>query len=66
WFNKEAFENLLAWLMRIALVDEMANSGLGEEEIHERIANHFRVIRKLQNAESGSDYQVEKLLEASG
>jgi glycosidase len=66
WFNKEAFENLLAWLMRIAVVDEMANSGLGDEEIYERIANHFRIIRKLQNAESGSDYQVEKLLEAAG
>jgi hypothetical protein len=63
WFNKEAFEVLLAWILRIAVVDEIANSELSEEEVHQRIANHYRVIRKLRSAESKSEYQLENLLE---
>jgi glycosidase len=66
WFNKEAFEDLLAWMMRIAVVDEMANPDLNEDEISQRIFNHYRVIRKLLKAESKSDYQVENLLDETG
>ena len=66
WFNKEAFQNLSAWLIRIAVVDEMANQERNEDEIHQRIADNFRVIRKLQSAETRSDYQLEKLLDAAG
>jgi hypothetical protein len=66
WFNKEAFEDLLAWMLRIAVVDEMANPEMNEDEIRQRIANHYKVIRKLHKAESNSDYQLEKLLDAAG
>ena len=52
--------------MRIAVVNEMANTDLSEEEIHARITNHYQVIRKLRKAESKSDYQLEILLDAAG
>jgi hypothetical protein len=66
WFNKEAFQNLLAWLIRIAVIDEMDDQTQNEEEIHQHIADHYRVIHKLQTAEAASEYQLEKLLEAAG
>jgi hypothetical protein len=66
WFNKEAFEDLMGWILRVAVVDEMANSELSEDEVRQRIANHYRVIRRLRKAESKSDYQLEKLLEVAG
>jgi hypothetical protein len=66
WFNKEAFEQLLAWMMRIAAINELVNSDFSADEVHEQIANHYRVIRKLKKAEASSDYQVEKLLESAG
>jgi hypothetical protein len=66
WFNKEAFEQLLAWMMRIAAINELANLDFDTEEVHEQIASQYQVIRKLKKAEVNSDYQVEKLLEAAG
>ncbi len=66
WFNQQAFESLLTWLMRIAVLNEMAVQGESEEKIHQQIADHYSIIRKLQNAEIRSDFQLEKLLDAAG
>ncbi len=66
WFNQQAFESLLTWLMRIAVLNEMAVQGESEEKIHQQIADHYSIIRKLQKAEISSDFQLEKLLDAAG
>ncbi|MGW8143153.1 MAG: alpha-amylase family glycosyl hydrolase [Anaerolineales bacterium] len=66
WFNQQAFESLLTWLMRIAVLNEMAVQGESEEKIHQQIADHYSIIRKLQKAEIRSDFQLEKLLDAAG
>jgi hypothetical protein len=65
WFNKEAFEELLAWMMRIAAINVIADKNLSSDEARNQIAGHYQVIRKLKKAESKSEYQVEKLLEAT-
>jgi len=64
WFNKEKFQELLAWMLRAAAVIGIEQWGLDAEDSEELISDCYRVIRKLQKAESKSGYQVEKLLEA--
>jgi hypothetical protein len=65
WFNKEAFEELLAWMMRIAAINVIADKNLSSDEARNQIAGHYQVIRKLKKAELKSEYQVEKLLEGT-
>ncbi|MGC9400494.1 MAG: alpha-amylase family glycosyl hydrolase [Anaerolineae bacterium] len=63
WFNKEAFDSLLWWL----LVATIVTTAFEEEvEAQEAIAAQYALITALQEAEAASEYQVEKLLEAAG
>jgi len=65
WFNKEAYNQLLAWMMSIAVINVISDSDLDNSQKVELIASHFQVIRKLKKAESQSDYKIENLLEAA-
>ncbi|MBN1895256.1 alpha-amylase [bacterium] len=56
WFNKEAFEELLNWLLCIAAVE----SGSGEIFI-----GSYRILQQFERAERKSGYRLEKLLEAA-
>ena len=56
WFNQEAFEELLDWLLCIAAVES------GDSEI---LAGSFRILQAFKQAEQKSGYRVEKLLEAA-
>jgi glycosidase len=61
WFNKEAFESLLWWVMFIAVVEEdstvLLEKGLNQHPV-------FKVIQQLTDAEEASDYRIDKLLAA--
>jgi hypothetical protein len=57
WFNKEAFDELLGWLL-VAEAIEVSRTGV---DVPESIIAAYDVIKQLQDAESVSDYQVEKL-----
>lgn len=50
-------------MVRVAAVKGINEWGLDAEETREQIAGCYQIIRKLQKAETKSDYQVEKLLE---
>ncbi len=63
WFNKEAFEDLLEWLLLAAAVQVGADPGHTLGEAAKEIAACYGVTRKLRRAEKKSGYQVEKLLE---
>ncbi|MFN2265966.1 MAG: alpha-amylase family glycosyl hydrolase [Anaerolineales bacterium] len=63
WFNKEKFQELLAWMMRAAMVIGIEHWGQDVEDTEVMISDCYRAIRKLQKAEKKSDYQVEMLLE---
>lgn len=65
WFNKEAFEELLAWMMRIAAINVISDKNLSSDEARDQITGHYQIIRKLKKAESKSEYQVEKLIEGT-
>ncbi len=65
WFNKEAYDKLLVWMISIAAINVIANPELEKPQKIDQIASHFQVIQKLKKAESQSDYQIEKLIEAA-
>jgi glycosidase len=68
WFNKESFDQLLAWMMTIAAVQISAGTGTGagsEDGVARAIVDCYDVVNRLQAAEEASEYQVVKLMEAA-
>ena len=73
WFNREAFDQLLWWMLLVATTaissdplrptDEAPPAGA--EAVAQEIVACYDVVRRLQRAEEKSEYQVEKLLEAA-
>jgi hypothetical protein len=61
WYNKESFEELLAWLMLI----EAVQATVVGEDVPKTLGAAYDVILALQSAEAQSEYQVEKLQEAA-
>jgi hypothetical protein len=57
WFNKEAFDALVWWLLLLAAIEDR-----GKEPA--QLLAHYHVIQDLRRAEQQSEYQVEKLLAA--
>jgi hypothetical protein len=57
WYNKESFEELLAWLMLIEAVQAAAAG----EDVPKTLGAAYDAIVALQAAEAQSAYQVEKL-----
>ena len=65
WFNKESFDTLIRWMFMVAVVGILAAAEGNEEPVKDQILEQYEVIEQLQKAASKSDYQVEKLLDAS-
>ncbi len=65
WFNKESFEQLLWWMLAVAVISIGADVDRAETEPAESIRACYDVVRALQQAADQSGYQVEKLLEAA-
>ncbi len=65
WFNHEAFRQLLQWMLTLAAVEIGANRELGPEESTEQLATCHALIKKLEEAEKASGYQIAALLEAA-
>ena len=64
WFNQEAFEQLLGWLMAAAVIDATLKPDRPVKEVTADILAAYAVIKCWQDAEDESEYQVEKLLAA--
>jgi hypothetical protein len=64
WFNKESFEQLLWWMLAVAVVGISADPLRPGAQAAQDIVAAFDVVRRLQSAEEQSGYQVERLLEA--
>ena len=65
WFNKESFEQLLWWMLAVAVVGISADPLRPGAQVAQDIVAAFDVVRRLQSAEEQSGYQVERLLEAA-
>ena len=63
WFNKEAFDGLLWWMLLVAVVAATADPRRPKAEVAQDIVALYDVVEKLQQAEEESGYQVETLLE---
>jgi hypothetical protein len=64
WFNKEAFEEMLWWLMLAAALEVSFDPLRPAKEVVRGLEKCWSTIQKLHEAEKKSEYQVEKLLEA--
>jgi hypothetical protein len=65
WFNHEAFDQLLGWMLTLAAVEISADPDLSPDEVAQKIVACYDVVKKLQQAEAASEYQVVKLMEAT-
>ncbi len=62
WFQKERYEELLNWLLIIAVIDAASDTDRSTSEIENLIWDRYSAVEILQNAEKKSEYRVEKLL----
>jgi len=62
WFNKEAFEEMLWWLMMVAALTIGSDPLRPVNAVVEELQGCYSMIQTWQKAEEKSEYQVEKLL----
>jgi glycosidase len=65
WFNQEAFEQLLTWMLTMASVEISADPQRTPQTIAEDLVGCYDVVEKLQQADKTSEFQVVKLMEAA-
>ncbi len=63
WFNKEAFEEMLWWLMLIAALEIGFDPLRPVNAVVEKLQGCYAIIQTWHTAEEKSEYQIEKLLE---
>jgi len=66
WFNKEAFEELLWWMLVVATTTLSVQADLPPDGLNEKVAACYLVLTQLQDAADASQYRVEQLLEIAG
>lgn len=64
WFNKEAFEGLLWWMMFLAVVQVGSDPEKPAGRAIEQIISGYDLIRQFQRAADASGYQVRTLMDA--
>jgi hypothetical protein len=64
WFNKEAFGEMLWWLMIVAALTIGSDPLRPVHAVIEELERCYSMIQEWQQAEEKSEYQVEKLLSA--
>jgi len=64
WFNQEAFNSMLGWMMVLSVVSITSNPDLDGDGVVEQLLLDYRVIQTLKDAVGVSGYQLEKLIEA--
>jgi len=62
WFNKEAFQEMLWWLMMVAALTIGSDPLRPVKRVVEELQECYAIIQTWQKAKEESEYQVEKLL----
>jgi glycosidase len=65
WFHKESFEQLLWWLLAVAVVQISANRQQTATERAAQVAACYMVVQTLQRAAERSGYKLERLLDGA-
>jgi glycosidase len=63
WFNREAFDDLLWWLMMLAAVEISSDLQRPANRVAKDLEDCYGMVQNLKDAKEKSGYQVEKLLE---
>ncbi|MFO7889965.1 MAG: alpha-amylase, partial [bacterium] len=63
WFQKERYEELLDWMLIIAVIDAVSDTNRPLSKVENLIESRYAAIEVLQGAEKKSEYKVEKLLQ---
>ena len=64
WFNKEAFESMMWWMMTIGLIQLVSDPKENLSGSIEKLIDAWEVIHAILDAEENSEYQLEKMLDA--
>ncbi|MDE3089156.1 MAG: alpha-amylase [Chloroflexota bacterium] len=65
WFNKEACDQLVAWMFALAVVEITAAPRRTHAAVAKEIRAHYAIVGKLRRAEAESKYQLDALLAAA-
>jgi hypothetical protein len=65
FFNREAFEQLLHWMLTVATVVISSDPVITEDQVAAEVAACSEVVTRLRQAGEDSEYRVAKLLEAA-
>lgn len=63
WFNWEAMETWLNWMLVIGVLDVLTDTRIDEKEIPAQLVEAYKQIETIGVAAAQSDYQVSKLIE---
>jgi hypothetical protein len=64
WFNQEAFETFLWWMMMVVVIRTSADPKCSAPEAIERMVECYDIISQLLTAEKASGFQINGLIEA--
>ncbi len=64
WFNKEAFDKLIWWLMQIAIVKHGKGILDAEPKTIDKLIDCYEIIQQILKIKQASGYQVHKLLKS--
>ncbi len=65
WFNKEAFEQFLGWMLTVAVVEISAQPNGTNAKVAQGIVDCYDLLSELRQAADASEYQISGLLEAA-
>ena len=65
WFNKEAFEQFLGWMLTVAVVEISAQPIGTNAKVAQGIVDCYDLLSELRQAADASEYQIAGLLEAA-
>jgi hypothetical protein len=63
WFNKEAFESMVWWMTTIGLIQLVSDPEESLTSAIEKLFEAWDLVKGILEAEEGSEYQLEKLLD---
>jgi glycosidase len=62
WFNQEAMDNWLWWMLAIGTLETLANPAVAPEDIPSEVTKVYDILNPIRTAVESAEFQVDKLL----
>jgi hypothetical protein len=62
WFNQEAMDNWLWWMLAVGTLETLANPDITPEDIPSEVVKVFDILNPIRKAADTAEFQVDKLL----